>query len=853
MQLTAFSVITTLNAILAALGAILVFRRRTASGRLLLVFMLLAVTAWSLGLAIEYSLVAIPHKIILAKLEYLGTVATPPLFFLFSIAYTRREHWLNRWMRIGLWVIPILTLGIVATNEHHHLHWTDYIPIGNNLLEYQHGPWFWIFTTYAYLLVAGGSAILISAAARYPAHYRNQMLTIMCAAVLPFTSIVVTIFDQGFYNHLNLHPITLAISGGIIAYGISRFESFVLLPVARDLLVENMADGVLVLDTEDRIVDINPTAQQLLGLSKKNLGQNASRALPAFSRLITHRGDTVPRRTETFLADGALRYFDIRLTPIYVHKKDFVGRIMVLRDVTEHREIQNKLERYARELVALNETTLEINSQPDLNTLLQAIVERATSLVESTSGSLYLLRPDGRSLELTIRYQRKSDTVPQNREIRLGEGYVGQAAQTGQITMADDTSLWEPGTPEEKNLRGERILAIPLIAGEKVIGVISLVDEEKAGIFTPEEIRLASLFADQAVIAIEKARLMDETHRRAEHLDILNQINAAITSGLNLDHVLRTLHQQCQQVAPADVFYVGLYDEKAGIVQIPVFYEGDYQASQMVDLRSQPTLTGHVLVSNQTVYVSDTTQKLPDPLPPPNHFGGVPVRSYLGLPLLLREKVSGVMSVQSYQPEAYSEDQIHLLENIAVQAAIAIENARLYAEVQRLAIVDELTGIYNYRGLLELGAREVERTRRFNRPLSAMFIDIDDFNTFNNRYSHATGNLVLQSVAQECRALLRSVDVLTRYGGDEFVILLPEANLTNAAKSAWRLCEKIAALKTRTEHGELGITISIGVAQYGPEMVDILALIDSANRAEHIAKERGDCVVVSDDHPHRKN
>ena len=90
-----------------------------------------------------------------------------------------------------------------------------------------------------------------------------------------------------------------------------------------------------------------------------------------------------------------------------------------------------------------------------------------------------------------------------------------------------------------------------------------------------------------------------------------------------------------------------------------------------------------------------------------------PPESYIGIPLLLRERVIGVLSIQNYREDAYTEDHIRILERIAVQAAIAIENARLYSEIQRLAIVDELTGIYNYRGLQELGAREVERGKSF--------------------------------------------------------------------------------------------------------------------------------------------
>jgi len=205
----------------------------------------------------------------------------------------------------------------------------------------------------------------------------------------------------------------------------------------------------------------------------------------------------------------------------------------------------------------------------------------------------------------------------------------------------------------------------------------------------------------------------------------------------------------------------------------------------------------------------------------------------------------GVLSIQSYRPKAYREDQIHMLERISVHAAIAIENIRLYSEMQLLANIDELTGIYNYRGLLELGAREVERARRFSHPLSLLFFDVDDFRLFNNRYGHTTGNNVLQTVAQHARSVLRSVDVFARFGGDEFVALLPETDLAGAEVIAHRLSEEIAAASIHTSFGSLNVTVSIGVASLVSNTPDLSALIERANQAERQAKLSRKSIVAS--------
>jgi diguanylate cyclase (GGDEF)-like protein len=168
----------------------------------------------------------------------------------------------------------------------------------------------------------------------------------------------------------------------------------------------------------------------------------------------------------------------------------------------------------------------------------------------------------------------------------------------------------------------------------------------------------------------------------------------------------------------------------------------------------------------------------------------------------------------------------------------------LYSEIQRLAIVDELTGIYNYRGLQELGAREVERANRFSRPLSVLFFDIDNFRNFNNSYNHATGNVILKSIAERCRAILRTVDVLARFGGDEFVALLPETDISSAHIVARRMVEEIAASKINTSFGELNVTISIGVTVLSEDRPNLSALIDRANNAEHKAKQGQKGIVI---------
>ncbi len=214
-------------------------------------------------------------------------------------------------------------------------------------------------------------------------------------------------------------------------------------------------------------------------------------------------------------------------------------------------------------------------------------------------------------------------------------------------------------------------------------------------------------------------------------------------------------------------------------------------------------------------------------------------RSLASAPLRSKGQVFGFLNLESSQPGFYEQKHADRLQAFADQAAVAIENARLYAEVQQYAITDELTDIYNRRGLFELGRREVERARRYSRSLSAVMIDTDGFKTINDTYSHSVGDHVLRAMADRWKTSIREVDILGRYGGDEFVVLLPETELESAFQVADRLRFAICGKKIETPVGDISLSVSVGVAEIGDDTTTFDALIEKADQAMFLAKTSG--------------
>jgi len=215
------------------------------------------------------------------------------------------------------------------------------------------------------------------------------------------------------------------------------------------------------------------------------------------------------------------------------------------------------------------------------------------------------------------------------------------------------------------------------------------------------------------------------------------------------------------------------------------------------------------------------------------------------LPLVPGKNVIGCLLVWGSE---IGEQDLPAFSLFASQIAVAFENARLIEKIQQLAITDDLTGLYNRRGLFEIGRLEIERTQRYNLPLSAIVMDIDHFKRVNDQYSHAIGDQVLRSFAKCVQENTRELDVVGRIGGEEFVLLLPGSNHHSANKTAARLQDLIAKNITKTSLGDIQITVSQGVAVMDTSMFDLNDLVQAADRALYRAKETGRNKVVSSSH-----
>ncbi len=279
------------------------------------------------------------------------------------------------------------------------------------------------------------------------------------------------------------------------------------------MLFERSTDAIFIVErTSGRYLDANQSAEKLTGRSRDEIRQLSTFDITpkgARERLeqIATTNETIELGEVEYLRpDGSFRI--TKLTSVPINPEVVFG---IAHDITEARQAQSALERHAQELEALYTTSLKINAQMELLPLLRTIVEQAALLLHAPMGGLYLMYQDQTSLELVVVYHIPETLL--GTRLRLGEGISGRVAQTGQPMMVGDYTTWEGRAAVDEKMGFRRVLAVPLIVKEQVIGVINITDNQHTDPYAPEDVRLLQLIADQAAIAVENTRLLEALQR----------------------------------------------------------------------------------------------------------------------------------------------------------------------------------------------------------------------------------------------------------------------------------------------------------------------------------------------------
>ncbi|MCJ7667470.1 MAG: GAF domain-containing protein [Anaerolineae bacterium] len=505
------------------------------------------------------------------------------------------------------------------------------------------------------------------------------------------------------------------------------------------------------------------------------------------------------------------------------------------RELTERQRAEEAIRRRTKELAALYDVSLDVAAQLDLDTLLKTILLRAMELLRAKAGGLYLYHLERQELELIVAQGLSKDYT--GTRLALGEGACGKVALSKEPLVVTDYINWEGRSRQFNDDPTFNVLAVPIKRGDTLLGALYVDDPDVGRRFEEGDIRLATLFANQAAIAIQNARLYEEERKRSGELSALLDTAQTLASSLDLAQLLETIASQAKELTQADGSRIYLLEPNEKTLRALVVLERYAEEIMATPVLVGQGITGHV-ASTGIAEIVNHAERDPRAIQIP----GTPLEAQclMCAPLTVKGKAIGAMTLSREGEKEFEDSDLRLLTSLASQAATAIENARLYEETKRLAATDPLTGVWNRRHIEERLRTEAARARRFYHPLSVLVMDLDNLKLFNDTYGHVAGDKVIRTVAQAVLTSCREIDIVGRYGGDEFAVILPEADARGAAMVAERILAALEKEPFQTPGGiKVPINMSVGAASYSSDSDDADRLFSLADAAMYRVKVVG--------------
>jgi len=446
-------------------------------------------------------------------------------------------------------------------------------------------------------------------------------------------------------------------------------------------------------------------------------------------------------------------------------------------------------------------------------------------------------QPDG-GFVARFGYPPTDDNPIRQLKLRADNPVISWLRYRGTVLLARDLSI----LPEFRGMRtderdafrdaGIEILVALVNRGE-LAGVLAIAERRDGGLYNVEDMDLLESIAIQVAASLEKEYYHEQMEERGREIALLNRLATIVTSSMSIDSVFEGFVSELRHMVDFDWATIALIDgDELHILALASNIDSPWKSDGRVSLPG--SATEYVCGKRKTVYEPDLSVQ--QRFVTGKHHLEQGVRSIVYLPLQIKEECIGSFIVASRRRDAFESKQIRLLEQVAMQIATPVENSKLYAAAEKRSRIDELTGMFNRRHFEERMKEEIPRHSRHGEDFSLLYLDLDNFKTYNDIYGHPTGDTLLNQIGKIITGSIRSADQAFRYGGDEFVVILPRTGMADAQLVAERVRSEIAQ---KMQEMDVEVTCSIGVSSYPSDGVVPGELVTVADTAQYFAKRTG--------------
>ncbi len=530
---------------------------------------------------------------------------------------------------------------------------------------------------------------------------------------------------------------------------------------------------------------------------------------------------------------------------------------IAIANAQQYAAVDRELQRRVAQLEVLEATARDLNATLHLDTILNRLVQRMCSATGSDAGMVCLMADDGQTMQVRAMQGYPEHIRADGQHWSIERGLAGYVARTRESDLTPDVRLspfYEPSRPSTASQ-----MTVPIIHSNTLLGVLVL-ESDLRNHFSSDVLSFVQQMADHAALSIYNAHIHARAlqqqallERQSQQLSDVLRISQALSANLNLNDLLPEIVRAIRSSLGFNIALLSMVDDSDPMMMrrraavgipaeqweamqqqlVPVAWylsvmRDEFQISRSYFIPHDHAHYASVWYNqNESTYRPDLGERKEGEWHPDDALF-VPLYDSDGY-------LISVLSVDDpYDRRVPSLQSIQVLEIFANQAAIAIENANLYAKTHERAITDGLTGLYNQSHFATLLEREVQMAHRYGYPLSLLALDLDHFKSYNDVFGHLEGNVLLREFSQLLRSRVRDSDIVARNGGEEFAIVLPKTD----ERGAFQLADRLRAAVATYPFRHRSVTVSIGVATLQP-LMDTQVLHRLADEALYRAKHQG--------------